>query len=247
LLADSHCHLDWFKNPEEEVEKAELAGVKAILSNSTGLKSIEANLRLAKEFEMVKCAVGIHPVDLLQMPASDLSLLPDFVEKSVGGAVAIGEVGMDFKRAVSFEQRSLQESFFRKFVELAVKKNLPVVVHARYCETECLAILEELGAKKVHMHWFTNSKKASARAVSLGYKISCGPIILSDNKSADVVKEIPVESLMLETDAPVEFGGHKSGPSWIPRVCLKVAELKNISPEEVSRVTGRNFADFYGK
>lgn len=247
MLADSHCHLDWFESPEEEVEKAEKANVKWILTNSTGRDSIEKSLALAGRFKGVKCAIGIHPVDLLHMESAEISASIEFVAKNAGRASAIGEIGMDFKRAVSAEQKALQDMAFREFIGIALKNRLPVVVHARYCETQCLDILEELGAKKVHMHWFTNSKKTSARAVSLGYKISCGPVISIDKASADVVKGIPLESLLLETDAPVEFGGLKSGPSWIPLVCAKLAEIKGVAPDEAARVTGRNFISLYGK
>ncbi len=240
LLVDSHCHLDWFKNPEEILKNAEKEKVEIILSNATNKKSIESNLNLAEKFPNMKIALGIHPVDLLKMSESDQKEAYELIKNNLSKATAIGEIGLDFKYADE-TQKGFQEHLFRHFIDLAIQNDKPCVVHARYAETKCLDILEDLGAKKVLMHWLTNSKKTSARAVSLGYYISCGPIILWDDYSASVVKEIPLENLLLETDAPVSFKGEQSQPSWIPKVCEKVAEIKGVDFETVSEATGKNF------
>ncbi len=247
MLADSHCHLDWFKNPVAAVLRARGKGVRMVLSNSTGLASMQKNLFLSAKSPGVLCALGIHPKDLLSMQENEIEGAIAFAGENIGRASAVGEVGMDFKYAKKDSERALQERVFREFVSIAIKHGKPVVVHARYAETRCLDVLEELNAKKVHMHWFTNSSANAARAVSLGYFISCGPVIFSDSASAEVVKSIPLESLMLETDAPVSFGGKESGPSWIPLVCDKVAELKGVSSEEVSEATGRNFSALFAE
>lgn len=241
MLADSHCHLDLFKRPGPVVSRALKAGVERILSGSTSHVSIALNLGLSRRFPCVSCCIGIHPSNVLSMKESEIEKAFADAGENVGLCAAIGEVGLDFKHAASQEQRALQERVFKRFVSIAIEAGKPVTVHARYAESGCLDILEEMGAKKVHMHWFTNSKKTSARAVSLGYFISCGPIIFSDVPSAEVVKSIPLENLLLETDAPVPFGGKRSEPSWIPGVCAKVAELKGISTERVSEATGKNF------
>jgi len=246
MLVDSHCHLDWFKNPEKIVKEAKKAGVEYILSNATNKKAILANLGLLDRFPMVKIALGIHPVDLFYMSKEESRGAYALIMDNISKAVAIGEVGLDYKHGDE-AQKEFQEHMFRHFIDLAKEHDLPLVVHARYAETQCLDILEETGAKKVLMHWFTNSKKTSARAVELGYKISCGPIMLSDAPSADVVREIPLENLLLETDAPVSFNGRQSQPSWIPKVRDAVAELKGIDPEEVEQATGKNFNALFGK
>ncbi len=246
MLADSHCHLDWFSGPAAIVANAQKAGVEKILSNATSMASIGKNLALSSEFKEVKCALGIHPVDLLPMKRAEIDSAFRLVEENISSCVAIGEVGMDFKRASMPVQRELQEEVFRKFISLAITHDKPVVVHSRWAESQCLSILEEMGCQKVHMHWFTSSAKNARRAVRLGYRISCGPIILSDALSAQIVKGIPLESLLLETDAPVEFGGGRSEPSWIPRVCAAVSAIKGVSAGEVSQATGRNFSALYG-
>lgn len=245
MLADSHCHLDWFKNPSEMVQKALSAGVSRILSNSTSSSNLASTVGLLK-FPSVRCAIGLHPVDLLSLDERQIEDAFGFISKNLHNACAIGEVGMDFKRAQTLEQRSLQEGVFRRFIGLAIEHDKPIVVHARYAETQCLDILESMGAKKVHMHWFTNSKKTCTRAVSLGYYISCGPIISIDPASAQIVAQIPLENLLLETDAPVEFGGRESDPSWILQVCEKVAQIKGLDKSEVEERTWKNFTGLFG-
>ncbi len=247
MLADSHCHLDWFKNPAKKVSNASDKGVSRMLSNATGAKSLRKNLALSEKFSAVHCALGLHPGNALSMSENETESSFAFVEKNIAHAAAVGEIGLDFKYAASKGQKNLQENVFRRFISLAADKNKPVVVHARYAESRCLDILEEMGAVKVHMHWFTNSKKTAARAVSLGFYISCGPIIFFDAASAEVVKLIPLENLLLETDAPVAFEGKESEPSWIPRVCGKVAELKGVSFAEVEAATGKNFSLLFKK
>ncbi|MFH1391457.1 MAG: TatD family hydrolase [Candidatus Diapherotrites archaeon] len=245
MLVDSHCHLDWFKNPEEIMKDAEKENVKLVLSNATNKKSIEANLSLAERFSNIKIALGIHPADLLKMSEIEQKEAYELIKNNLSKATAIGEIGLDFKHTDEI-QKEFQEHLFRHFIDLAIQNNRPLVIHSRYAETKCLDILEERGAKKVLMHWFTNSKKTSVRAVSLGYYLSCGPIIMNDAGSASIVKEIPLENLLLETDAPVSFNGEQSQPSWIPKVCEKVAELKKVDFEAVSEATGKNFNTLFG-
>ncbi len=246
MLADSHCHLDWFREPESVVQRAVKSGVSAILSNSTSPENIGPNLELSKKFKEVGCAIGLHPVDLLSLGEAQIMAAVKLVESRVHEAAAVGEIGMDFKHA-NAAQKKLQERVFRGFVAIAIGAKKPVVVHARFAEPECLDILEELGAKKVHLHWFTNFHENAQKAVELGYFISCGPIIFSDPASAEVVKGIPLESLLLETDAPVFFKGKQSEPSWIPEVCAKVAQLHGVENSVAESKTGKNFTKLYFK
>ncbi|VVC00505.1 Tat-linked quality control protein TatD [uncultured archaeon] len=246
MLSDSHCHLDWFRSPHEVVERAEKAGVQKMLSCSTNRDSCKKNIGISEKFPAVKCALGIHPADLLKMGPAEAEKAFEFIEGNLGKAAAVGEVGLDFKYAAMPAQREMQEDYFRRFISLALENSKPISVHGRYAEPRCLEILRSEGAEKVHLHWFTNSEKNAKEAVSRGHFISCGPVILGDAHSAEVVKSIPLENLLLETDAPVPFSGAESEPSWIPRVCAKVAELKGIPAADVAKATGNNFSAFYG-
>ncbi len=246
LLADSHCHLDSFKDVPKKVLAAEKVGVERMVTNSTEPGNMAKNLELSKNFKSVECALGTHPSNALGLSKGELSNGFSFVEEHVSEAIGIGEIGMDFKHAKTIAERNLQGKVFRGFIKLAIENDKPVSVHARYAETQCLDILEEMRAEKVHMHWFTNSKKTTKRAVQLGYVISCGPIIFSDPVSAGIVKGIPLENLLLETDCPVPFAGKISEPSWIPGVAEKIAELHGETAKTVAIATGKNYKRVFG-
>src|SRR3989338_6684180 len=130
LLADSHCHLDWFENPGKIVENALSAGVGSILSNSTDFASIGKNLSLSSEFKQVKACLGVHPENVLSMDKSELEQALEFTSKNIQKAAAVGEVGLDFKYAATQEQRKKQEEIFREFISIAKKAKKSVIVHA---------------------------------------------------------------------------------------------------------------------
>ena len=245
MLVDSHCHVDWFKNPEKIVKNALNNGVEVILSNATSIESISKNLVLARQFSCIKPVIGVHPVDLLRVSDEEVDFAFELVEKNISKAIAIGEVGLDYKYAKTQEQKNRQEVVFRRFIALAIKYNKPLVVHARYAESKVLDILEESGVTRVLMHWFTNSEKTSSRALDLGFFVSCGPIIISDVQSAKIASGFPLNKVLLETDSPVEFVGKKSEPSWIPLVCAKFAELKGVSVEEIEQITQKNYKKLF--
>lgn len=247
MLIDSHCHLDYFQDPKRIIEEAKKAGVGRILSCSVDRESMGKNLLLSARFPEVYCCLGIHPTNLLGMSESEVEECFSFIGKNLGKAAAIGEIGLDYKHAKSRENREKQEKVFRRLVSLAIEAGKPVVVHSRYSGKKCLDVLEELGILKVHMHWFTDDEKQAKRAVSLGCFISCSPSIISNESAALVAREIPLENLLLETDAPVIFDGVESEPSWIPKLCKRIAELKGTSEKEISLAVGKNFEALCGK
>ncbi len=247
MFVDAHCHLDWFRNPSAVVSAAEMAGVGRIVSNSTDLKSMRINLYLAKEFEIVSAAGGIHPKDMLFMDEKEIEKEIEFLKKNLDSFVAVGEVGLDYKHAKTKGQKEFQEKYLREFISIAMENKKPLIVHSRYSDEAVLKILETNSPEKVLMHWFNNKKESIKTALDSGYFISVGPIILSDKKSAELTKQIPPESLLLETDAPVEFGGKAAEPSWISKVAEKVAEIHGISTGEIGEITSKNALELFSQ
>ncbi|MFH1586756.1 MAG: TatD family hydrolase [Candidatus Diapherotrites archaeon] len=245
MFVDAHCHLDWFRNPEKVVSAAEKAQVGLIISNSTDLDSMRKNLSLAEEFEIVSAAGGIHPKDMLFMEENEIRKGIEFLKKNLASFSAVGEVGLDYKHAKTKSQKELQEKYLQEFISLAMENKKPLIVHSRYSDEKLLEILEKNSPGKVLMHWFNNKKESIEKALDLGYFISAGPIILSDKKSSELTKLIPLESLLLETDAPVEFGGKAAEPSWIPKVAEKVAEIHGIPLKEIEETTSKNSLNLF--
>jgi len=240
MFVDAHCHLDWFRAAERVVSEAEKVNVGLIVSNSTDLNSMRKNLFLTEKFKTVSAAGGIHPKDLLFMEEKEIEKGIYFLKKNLDSFVAVGEVGLDYKHAKTKSQKQFQEKYFQEFISIALENKKPLIAHSRYSDEMVLKILEKNSPQKVLMHWFNNKKESIEKALDLNYFISVGPIILSDKKSAELTKLIPLENLLLETDAPVEFMGKEANPSWIPKVAEKVAEIHGTSLEQIEKITTKN-------
>jgi len=246
MLVDSHCHLDFFNNLEEVVRRAVENNVNTMVSCSTNLESIKKHLKFQNEFKEVKICLGIHPSDILRMSKEEIEKSLELLKKNLQNCVAVGEIGMDFKHGKTSEQKKIQEEIFRIQIKIALDNNLPTVVHSRFAELKTMEILKEEGAKKILMHWFSNSNESVKRAKELGYLMSCGPIILSSKQSLEVAKNIPLENLLLETDAPVAFLGKQSEPFWINRVVEKLSDEKRLKNGEIAKKTTKNAMSFFG-
>lgn len=245
MLADSHCHLNEFKNVAEQVKKAANAGVLQIVSNSVDLESMQENLKIAKSFKEVQCALGLHPSNVLRMSSEEIEQALAFMEKNAVKCIAIGETGLDFKHAETEPQRAKQRELFTKQIELAKELDKPVIVHSRMARAECVKLLAEYNAEKVLMHWFVASDKLLQKVNELGYFISVGPSILFNGHICRFLEKVPIENLLLETDAPVSYNGKRAEPFWIKSVAEKVASVLQISLEEVEERTSKNFSKLF--
>ncbi len=246
MLIDSHCHLDFFDDLSPIVEKSVKSGVTTMVSCSTNLDSIKKHIQMQKEFKEVRVCLGLHPADILRMGEQQIKEGLLLVEKNVSKCTAIGEIGIDFKYASTPAQRALQEDVFRKQIQIAIKNDLSIVVHGRFAEERAMEILVQEGAKKVLMHWFTNFSKSVEIACNNGFFVSCGPIILSSKQALLVAKSMPLDNLVLETDAPVSFMGKQSDPSWIPRVLEKLATETGLQSAELAQKTTSNALKLFG-
>ncbi len=246
LLADSHCHLDFFPDLKPIIENAKKSGVGLVFSCSTNLDSMKKHLAFSSGFDMLKICLGVHPVDLLRMKKSEVKESLSLLEKSISKCAAVGEIGLDNKYAKTQKEKSLQEEIFRAQIRIAVENDLPVVVHARFAEEKAMAVLKEEGAKKVLMHWFTNSVESVKIAQKNGFFMSCGPIIHSSKEALSIAKEMPLGLLVLETDAPVAFLGKQSEPSWVKGVAEKLAKERGVKEDFLAKKTTQNALSLFG-
>src|SRR3989338_5481603 len=237
LLVDSHCHLDFFPDLKPVILRAKEHGVNSMVSCATGLASIKKHMAIQKEFGEVKICLGIHPVDFLKMKKNEAKKALLLVEKNASKCTAVGEIGLDNKYAKTVLEKRAQEEIFRLQVRIAVENDLPAVVHARFAEQKAMQVLKEEGAKKVLMHWFTNSIESVRIAQKGGYFMSCGPIIHSSKEALEIAKKIPQELLLLETDAPVSFLGRQSEPFWIKWVLEKLSGGNAAKMEVLAKKT----------
>ncbi len=243
-IFDSHAHFDdsRFDGDRDELLKAlyETQGVTGIINCGSDYDSSVFSLELAKKHSFVYAAVGYHP-EYVSTAEPDLNALSELLKK--GGAVAVGEIGLDYYW--NPEQAEKQKRFFKEQIALSFKYNLPVIVHDRDAHADTLEILKELKPKGV-LHCFSGSVETAKEIVDLGMYIGIGGVLTFKNakKLPDVVKEIPIDRILLETDAPYmapePFRGKTNHSGLIIYVAKKIAEIKNLTVEEVLSITKTN-------
>jgi len=241
-LIDTHCHLNFkaFYGEEAKViERAKEAGVFKIINVGAAVATSRRALDLAEKYEDLYAAVSIHPIhanDEGESVAGIAEMLPH------PKIVAIGETGLDFYRAKK-EEAGKQEEFFRGFIELAKKHDLPLILHARESYDEMVAILSEYEGLKGVIHCFSGTKAQAQKFLDLGLHISFTGIITYKNADdlREVVKMVPMEKIMVETDAPYlspePLRGQQNEPAHVVHTAKKIAEIKNLSLEEVAEIT----------
>ena len=250
MFIDSHCHLDRLKlddyggNLDLAIEAAREAGVSRMLCVGVDLSNAPEMVALAERYPDVFASVGVHPLDCKE-GVPDLTLLKTLSENP--RVVAIGETGLDYY--YSKDTVAIQQQSFINHLELAKDCRLPVVIHTRDAREDTLHLMKEHGCETCTgvLHCFTESEDMARAALDMGYYISISGIITFRNASAlrDVVRHIPMDRLLLETDspylAPVPHRGKSNEPRFVADVARFVAELKGVSVAEIARQTAENF------
>ncbi len=255
MLVDSHCHLDFPDfAPEREavLARARAAGVGHFLTIGTGLSRFAAVRAVAESAPDIDCTVGIHPHDAAKEPlASPEPLLEESAHEKV---VGFGESGLDFY--YNHSPREAQIRNFRAHIEAAREARLPLVVHTRDAEDDTIAILTEeqaRGAFSGVIHCFTGTPRLARAALELGLYISVSGIATfkkSDELRA-TIKDVPLERLLVETDAPYlapqPVRGKRNEPAFVVHTASMLAELKGVSPAELADTTTANFFRLFAK
>jgi TatD DNase family protein len=255
MLVDSHCHLDFpdFKDEiDAVVQRAGEAGVGAMLTICTHISRFGQVRAVAERFPNVYCTVGIHPHEAGHEPpvmAAELVRLAEHPK-----VVGFGESGLDFYYEHS--PRPDQERSFRAHIEAARAAGLPIVVHTRDADAETLAILREEHAKgpfRGLIHCFSAGRELAEGAVALGLSLSFSGIVTF--KKADHLREIardlPLERILVETDAPylapVPKRGKRNEPAFTAFTAAEIAKLKGLSAEAFAKATTDNFFRLFTK
>ena len=255
MLVDSHCHLDFPEfAPELDavVARARDAGVKTCVSIGTTLEKFPGVLAVAERFENIWCSVGIHPheaePELLESPA------PLIERAQHPKVVGIGETGLDFY--YNHSPRAPQIANFRAHIAASRELGLPCIVHTRNADAETVDILRDemkKGAFTGLIHCFTGTQMLADAALELGFCISVSGIA-TFKKSEElraVLKTVPLDRLLVETDAPylapMPYRGKRNEPSFVVNTAAMLAELKGVSVEELATATTENFFRLFTK
>ena len=242
---DTHCHLDILEStPEETIIEAKQAGVQRMVTIAVDEPSLDFVSSTVQEFPAVYGSVGFHPHDASKLTKSLLQKIRQLAEEQ-RKLIAIGETGLDYHYMNS--PAEIQQQAFRKQLQLAVELNLPVILHSREAETDTLNILQEFPVPSLGVaHSFTSSIEMAKILVDMGWYLGINGIVTFKNAEdlREVVRWLPLEHLLLETDspflAPIPFRGKPNKPAHIPTIACFIAKLRKISLEQLSEQTSAN-------
>jgi TatD DNase family protein len=255
MLVDHHCHLDapdFADDLDGVIARARAAGVGILVSISMHVRKLSQTLKIAEAHANVFSSIGTHPHYAhteLDIPVEEIVRLSSHPK-----IVAIGEAGLDYYYDNS--PREAQAEGLRKHIAVAQETGLPLVIHARDADDDIAAMLEEEMARKrfaAVLHCFTGGPQLARRALDLGVYISFSGILTFKKSEAlrEVAASVPLDRLLVETDAPFlapgKYRGKRNEPAYVLETARELARVKGISAAELARVTTENFFRLYAK
>ena len=255
MLVDSHCHLDFDALQEDfsgVLARAAAANVGMMVTICTKVTEFERVRSISETHDNIYCSVGIHPHNAEEEPITSAAELIEMAQHPK--VIGIGETGLDY--FYDYSPRDKQKAAFIEHIKAARETGLPLIIHSRDADEDMGQILTDemgKGAFPALMHCFSSSPELGRTAIKLGLTISLSGIITF--KKADEVRElaaeVPLDRLLVETDspylAPIPHRGKSNEPSFVVHTNEKLAELHNVSPEEMARQTTDNFFALFSK
>lgn len=252
---DSHCHLDRIDLEKAKLsfpqlmESATSAGVSHMLCVAISLDQYPVMRETANAYNNVSFSCGTHPLHVEEDKQFSLADLPKLASED--RVVAIGETGLDYY--YSTDTIAAQKRYFETHIEVANQLDKPLIVHTRDARKDTIEILKGNQADKCGgvLHCFTENYEMAKAALDIGFYISISGIVTFKNavELQDVVRKLPLSSLLIETDspylAPVPYRGKQNQPAYVPHVAEFIAKLKNVSVEEVAETTTNNFKQLF--
>jgi len=248
MLIDTHAHLDSpkFDNDREEmIARAGQAGIDAIVNIGFNRETIPSTMALAEQYPFIYAAVGWHPTDAVDMKLDeDLQWIERLCAHPK--VVAIGEIGLDYYWDTS--PKETQHTIFREQIRLARRLKKPIVIHNRDAHEDILRLLKEENAAEVGgiMHCFSGSWETAKICLDMNFHISFGGPVTFKNARVpkEVLKQVPLDRLLLETDAPYlaphPHRGHRNESAYVRLVAEAAAEIKGLNVEEIAKITSEN-------
>ena len=251
-LFDTHAHYDaeqFDADREELLASLPEKGVALVVNPGCDIPTSRKALELANRYDHMYAAVGYHPESCAPYKEEELDLLREMAQNKK--VVAIGEIGLDYYWEEN-PPKGLQQQVFRAQMALARELNLPVIVHDREAHGDSLSIIREYPEVKGVFHCFSGSAEMAKELVKLGWMISFTGVLTYKNarKSLEVIDWLPLDRMMIETDAPYltpePWRGKRNDSSKVYRVAETIATVKGIEAEEAARITLENGKRFFG-
>ncbi|MDR1642443.1 MAG: TatD family hydrolase [Clostridiales bacterium] len=245
MIVDTHAHYDHSKfkiDRESVLNSLQDSDIGLVLNVGISVASSEASMRLAERKDFIFFASGTHPHEASGMTEAGLNKLKALCAHPK--CMAVGEIGLDFYH--NFSPKDIQRDWFKRQLELALEVGLPVVIHARECDSECFETIKKSGVRKGVIHCYSGSAELAKEYVKLGFHIGVGGVLTYSNsrRLVETCTVLPLDRLVLETDCPYlspePFRKDRNDSRLIPFVVEKLARIRKISPEEVREETTKN-------
>lgn len=249
MIIDTHMHIydDRYLDKEKVIQNALDNGVEKMIVIGYDKESSLKALQLAKKYDFIYLAVGLHPSEVLKEEDKDLKWLTDILDKEK--VIAIGEIGLDYYWDKSFIDE--QKHYFKKQIELAKKYNLPIIIHNRDAMQDTFDIIKDCGVRGV-LHCYGGSLEMARELVKKGWYLGIGGVVTFKNARIikEVVKEIDLRYLITETDspylAPTPHRGELNEPAYTKYVVSEIASIKGINEDEVEKQVEENVKNLFG-
>ena len=242
-MIDTHCHLyddKLYPKLDEIILNAKKANVEKMICIGDNLNTSLKSLEIAEKYNNIYATVGIHPHESKDASEKYLSKIERYSNHQK--VVAIGEIGLDYY--YNFSDSKIQKAVFLEQLKLAKKLNLPSVIHCRDAYEDLLEIIIESEHNKGVIHCFSGDLEFANKIINLGYYISFTGMITFVKELEDVIKNISLNHILIETDspylAPVPYRGKINEPAYVEKIAEKIAEIKNLSAKEVIDITTNN-------
>lgn len=253
-IIDTHCHLDFAAFDADRTAVLQACNdnhisdiVVPAVSQALWSKTIE----LCHAYPMLHLALGLHPMFIDAHQPQHLVELDNLITQLIDeqhNIIAVGEIGLDYylKNQDSQKQQEKQKVFFTKQLIIAKQHQLPVIIHNRKAHDDCLKILQEVGCNGGIIHNFSGSIQHAHKYIELGFKLGFGGMLTFERSRVirNLAKQIPLESIVLETDAPdltvARHKGQRNSPEYLPDVLKSLASIKHMDQEHVARITTDN-------
>ncbi len=239
-IVDTHAHLNEIEDINAVLQRAQQAGVGKIVAIGMDLDSNRRTLELAAQFpEAVYPAIGYHPWSI---EAKQIDKNLAFIAENLQHCVALGEIGLDYRAKA---KKPLQWEVLARLLQIGTGSNLPIILHCRFSHERTLRMITEAGIEKAVFHWYSGSLETLDEILAGGYHISATPALLYSPQHQAAVKSAPLERILIETDAPVDYQGKATEPVDVLLTLSELAKIKNMDEAWVAERTSANAREFF--
>lgn len=243
MFIDTHCHLSKndYENIEEVINEAKKENVQKLIISGCDKEGIEESIKIANEYDNVYLSLGYHPSEANKITDKDIEELKQLIKENKK-VVALGEIGLDYYWEK--ENKEKQIDMFKKMLSISKELNMPIVIHSREAFQDTYDVLKESKQTGV-IHCFSGNIENAKMYIDLGFTLGIGGVVTFKNtKLKEVIKEISIDNIILETDspylAPTPHRGEQNSPKYIPLIAEEISKIKDMSLEEVMEKTTKN-------